>query len=188
MTSAEIQSHYEATFGPSSGEKSFDSDGAEITVVRLPAPGADLSHHLYATVGGSRYPLPGAPDGHRLEFYAELVPDVSNIGRVLAVLAMYPIREGLALGDSHTVDIQRPVSALSLMHQVLLFRPSNEFLSPLVSKVSGIHVDFLQVVPVYESEVSFKQRHGLRALFKLWESAKVEFWNPGRPLPAIPMN
>jgi hypothetical protein len=176
-----IRAHYLSAFGESTGERTFESDGRGVDVLRYKAPDAGPGDHVYATLGGAQYPLPGASAAHRLEFYAQLIPDVPNIGRVLATLAMYPERELVALSDSHSVDIQRPVSQFSEMHQVLLFRPSVEFLAPLELRGGEFHIEFLEVVPVYESEVQYKREHGMGALFDMWEGKRVEFWNPGRP-------
>ncbi|WP_020393290.1 suppressor of fused domain protein [Kribbella catacumbae] len=44
----------------------------------------------------------------------------------------------------------------------------------------GVHIEFLQVVPVFESERRFTIEHGADALLKRWEEAGVPFWDPRR--------
>lgn len=74
------------------------------------------------------------------------------------------------------ISVKRPRSK-----EVLLIRPNDGFLSALASQSSAVHVEFLEVIPVFESEVVFKQQHGVGALFEAWEARDVPFWNPGRP-------
>jgi hypothetical protein len=46
-------------------------------------------------------------------------------------------------------------------------------------------VEFLQVIPIYESERAFKVQSDADALLARWEKAAVPFWDPERaPCPA----
>lgn len=49
-----------------------------------------------------------------------------------------------------------------------------------------MHVEFMQAVPIFESELAYKARHGARELLEHWQESGVAFWNPGRvPEPAL---
>ena len=43
-----------------------------------------------------------------------------------------------------------------------------------------MHVEFLQAIPIYESERRFKNQHSAEALLERWEDAQVRFWDPRR--------
>jgi hypothetical protein len=45
----------------------------------------------------------------------------------------------------------------------------------------GLHVDFLQVIPVHDAEVDHTIAHGVDSLLNEWEKADVPFWDPHRP-------
>lgn len=176
----EVRDHYLAAFGPPTGSDAIRRDGVDIEICRWPAP-PGYPGTLVATLGGAAVISPPPFESHRLEFYALLSPSLPLIGHVLADLATYPLSERAGLGDSHTVDFQRPLSDLNGMHHVLLIRPNDDFLPSLTSTVSDVHVEFLEVIPVFESEVVFKKKHGVGVLFETWEGRDVPFWNPGRP-------
>jgi hypothetical protein len=51
---------------------------------------------------------------------------------------------------------------------------------PALLLPNAVHVEFLQVVPVFESERRFKIVHGAEALLQRWEATGLQFWNPRR--------
>jgi suppressor of fused protein SUFU len=50
---------------------------------------------------------------------------------------------------------------------------------------NGIHVEFLEVTPIFESELAYKKKHGYEALRDHWKERGVEFWNPDRLAPLV---
>jgi hypothetical protein len=64
------------------------------------------------------------------------------------------------------------------MEAFLVVRPFNDFLPPL--EMPGVHVEFLQAIPLYPSERAWKVTHGVEALLERWEHAGVSFWDPRR--------
>ena len=56
---------------------------------------------------------------------------------------------------------------------------------PTIYGGAGVHVEFLQAIPIYESERRFKNQHSAETLLERWEDAQVRFWDPRRaPDPA----
>jgi hypothetical protein len=50
----------------------------------------------------------------------------------------------------------------------------------------GTHIEFLQALPIFDSEFAFKTDHGAEALLDRWEKSRVPFWDPNRtPAPAV---
>jgi hypothetical protein len=67
------------------------------------------------------------------------------------------------------------------MRAFLLLRPRAEVVPPLAVR-GGPHVEFLQAIPLFASEISYKTRHGAESLLGAWEQAAVAFWDPARSL------
>ena len=65
------------------------------------------------------------------------------------------------------------------MSAFLVMRPSGDIISP-VKLPDGLQVEFLQAIPVFESEIAFKAEHGAEALIRRWEDLGVRFWDPNR--------
>jgi len=174
----EVRKHYLTHFGSPKDSETIESDGVNVEICTWPSPLAESTGVLVATLGGAMVPAPDPSSNHRYEFFALLNPGLTKISRILAELATYSLSEGVGLGDSHSVDFQRPLSEFNEMHQVLLIRPADDFLPTLAA--GAVHVEFLEVIPVFAAEVSFKQEHGLGALVEKWEALEVQFWNPAR--------
>jgi len=69
------------------------------------------------------------------------------------------------------------------MRWFLVLRPVGDIIAPL-ELLDGVHVDFLQAIPIFESELAYKAEHGAEALLALWEAKQVPFWDSGRsPVP-----
>jgi hypothetical protein len=138
---------------------------------------------LYATVGGSDHPVPGSDPTHRVEFFLGLLPGRDDIASPLAALALFPIREGKPLDHGHTVPAEAPLWRGTEMQRFLVMRPVMEIIPPL-GLPGGVHVEFLQALPIFESELRYKVEHGAEELIHLWERTGVRFWDPDR-VPAV---
>jgi hypothetical protein len=134
---------------------------------------------LYATLGASAEDMPGAERGHRVEYFTGLVPGRDDIASPLAALGLFARREGENVDHGHTIPAGGPLWPGTEMNTLLVLRQLGEIL-PALALPEGIHVEFLQVVPVFESERRLKVEHGVDALLKRWESAQTPFWNPSR--------
>lgn len=60
-----------------------------------------------------------------------------------------------------------------------MVRPIAE-IAPTLKRDNGLHVEFLQAIPVFSSELSFNKHHGAEALLQVLESKQVAFWDPRR--------
>jgi len=58
-------------------------------------------------------------------------------------------------------------------------KPDTEII-PVLQGTDGLHVIFLQVIPIYPSELEFKVKRGAEGLLRRWEKSGVPFWNPNR--------
>jgi hypothetical protein len=156
-------------------EGEFRVAGLEVEVFKWNAEGVNL----YATVGASARPMAGRDPNHRVEFFAGLLPAKDEVPSPLAALALYPTREGVALDHGHTVPADGPLWPGTDMGLFLVLRPIGDIIPPL-ELPGGLHVDFLQAIPIFESELAYKTEHGAEALLLRWEASRVPFWDPNR--------
>lgn len=157
----------------------FDVGEFEIEILKWDAAATPEGVAVYATVGASAWPLAGRGPNHRIEFFVGLLPEQDGIASALAALGLYSAREGVALDHGHTVPGGGPLWPGAEMDMFLVMRPREGFL-PALDLSDGLHVEFLQAIPIYQSERAFKAKHGAEALVKRWEDDGVRFWDPAR--------
>jgi hypothetical protein len=141
--------------------------------------------NLYATIGASARPMAGHDPNHRVEFFVGLLPAKDEIASPLAALALYPTREGVAVDHGHTVPGDGPLWPGTDMRRFMVLRALGDVIPPL-ELPDGMHVEFLQAIPIFESELAYKSGHSAEALLRRWEESRVRFWDPNRsPEPAF---
>ncbi len=177
-----VHDHYEARWGKHSWVFPLQNrEGNTIYVDKwaIDASGTDQGVAWYATIGGSRQPMEGGRHPtHRMELFIGLIPAQDGVVEALASLAYYPIRYHTFLDDGHTVPGDGPLWPGTRMTDCLMM--SQDILPPLAWE-DKVHVDFLQVVPLYRSELEFKKQHGAAALWERWRRSRVPFWKSDRP-------
>jgi len=140
---------------------------------------------LYATVGATDQRRRGGEERHRIEIFTGLMPAEDDIARALAMLASFPEREVADLDHGHTATFMEPLWQGTEMRSFLVLRQLSDII-PVLRLQNGVHVEFLQAIPVFPSEVAFKKAHGADALLQHWEAKAVPFWDPTRvPEPAL---
>jgi len=130
--------------------------------------------NLYVTVGWSEHSADSSQE-HRVEFFTGFIPENDEIARPLAMLG----DQDELLDHGHTVSFQEPLWPATSMRTFLVLRPRVELIPVLVFS-KRLHVDFLQAIPIYPTELNAKKRSGLDALLARWEKHKVPFWDPQR--------
>jgi len=134
---------------------------------------------MYATAGASDHVPKGYPADHRLEFYVGLMPAKDEVAKPLAMLALDTMATKVELGHGHSVTFPEPLWKGTAMSGFLLLQPVVAVIPPLLLS-DGIHVEFLQAIPVFQSEVSFKAERGAEGLLERWKAAGLAFWDPRR--------
>jgi hypothetical protein len=176
-----VRYHYLACFGEASRTASFETAGFQVHIYKWNADINQEGVFLYATLGTSAYPVPGYESAHRLDLVAGLLPENDRIAWPLADLASKPVLRRMELGHGHTVTFPEPLWPGTEMRSFLILQPhmSNEIV-PALELSDGLHVEFLQVVPIFPSELNFKAEHGVDSLMEHWEARQVPFWDPNR--------
>jgi hypothetical protein len=179
-----VRDLYIARWGEPSRKAAFRVAGLEIEVYRWNAEANPEEVTLYATIGSSAHRMAARDTKHRVEYFLGLLPPRDAVASPLAALALYSKREGVAVGHGDTVSVDGPLWPGTDMRRFLVLRPLSNVISPL-ELADGMHVEFMQAIPIFESELAYKARHSAKGLVEHWQRARVAFWDPGRlPEPA----
>ncbi|BDZ53055.1 suppressor of fused domain protein [Agromyces marinus] len=171
---------YLARWGEPSRRADFDNGSRpQIAILKWDAASNGLGVVLYATLGASAEDMPQANPGHRVEYFVGLRPGRDDVGSPLAALGLFASSENELVDHGHTVASDRPLWPGANMSSFLVLRQTGEIL-PALELPGGVHVEFLQAIPIFESERRFKVAHGAEALMRRWEGAETPFWDPDR--------
>lgn len=176
-----VRQHYLGLWGKPSRVIPLSSKDYHIDIYKWDANARSETVAIYATIGASAFPQPGYGPDHRFEFYTGLLPELDAIGVVLADVATFSVSEGVPIGHGHTITYLEPLWPGTQMSSVSLERSDGDFLPMLESPDDGIHVEFLDVTPLYPSEIQFKKDHSLDKLIEHWWKHDVHYWDPTRP-------
>ncbi|MFC8039448.1 suppressor of fused domain protein [Paenarthrobacter sp. NPDC057355] len=158
----------------------FEVEGLSIQVWKWDAATTGEGVDVYVTVGaaaGASSHSPGTVD-HRAEFLLGLRPGQDAVASPFAALGLYGHRNGVTIADGHTVPSDGPLWPGTEMMAFLL--REQEAIIPTVQLSDGSHVHFLQAMPLHESELLYKRRHGMDALMAHWKERRVPFWDSER--------
>lgn len=179
MNTDAVRDLYVARWGEPSRNARFEVGGLEVEVFKWNAEINPEGVNLYATIGASARPMAGRDSNHRVEFFVGLLPAKDEIASPLAALALYPSREGVAIDHGHTIPADGPLWPGTDMRRFLVLRPLGDIIPPL-ELPDGLHVEFLQAIPIFDSELTYKSEHSAEALLSRWEESRVRFWDPSR--------
>ena len=174
-----VRDAYRARWGDPCREAAFRTGGHKVEVYKWDAASNGQGVDLYATLGASAEDMPGAEPGHRVEYLVGLQPGRDEIASALAGLGLFARREGQTVDHGHTVPADGPLWPGTEMRTFLVLRQMGEVLAALVFR-NGVHLEFLQAVPVFDSERRFQVAQGTEALLQRWEAAGTPFWDPRR--------
>lgn len=179
MLSDEVLAHYIQQWGEPAGEQMFRrSDFAVMVYDWDPRPDGE-EVHIYATVGASAWPLPHHPHSHRLEVFIGLLPPQHEVRHLLADVANYCVEIQEAIGADHTVTYSNDTLWPGTAMNAVVLRESED-LVPMLETEEGLHIEFFHLLPLYPSEMKFKQEHSLDALREHWWRHQVAYWDPTR--------
>ena len=176
-----VRAHYQARWGAPAGIATFSVADLATEVLKWDADQNPEKVNLYATVGASAHVIAGHDVNHRLELFVGLSPAQDDVAKALAALVAETVLNNVALADGMSVTFAEPLWPGTEMRSFLVLRPRAEIVPPL-SFGGSHHVEFLQAVPLFPPEVSYKTRHGAQHLLNAWQKAAVAFWNPARAL------
>jgi hypothetical protein len=174
-----VEARYRDRWGAPTREAEFRRHGRSVAIYKWDAMSTGEGVTLYTTAGASQYLMQGIHPDHRVEYFVGLNPARDEVASPLAALALYAYEEGVSVGHGHTVPAAGPLWQGSGMSAFLVWRPLLDVI-PAFRLPDGTHVEFLQAIPLYQSELAFKSQGRAEDLVDRWRAAKVPFWDPER--------
>lgn len=167
---------YISKYGEPSRTAEFVSRaGPKILVYKWNEDQTDEGVTMYATDGASEVLGTGE---RSCEFFLGLTPAADDIVEALAEAAMEGNGSGQvpSSGDSITLafDLWRGTKMRSF-----LFTDGSELIPSHLE--TSKRIDFIQLVPLFASELDFKSAHGESALWEKFKANTVPYWDSTRP-------
>lgn len=179
MILEDVKRHYVSVLGAPSRRASFRIDAYPAEVFKWDDTANPHGVAFYASIGASRDPLSGMEWSHRVEFFVGLLPEEDGVARSLAMVALDPVLHGSSPGHGESLTYPEPLWSGTEMRSFLILRPRVEVIADL-ELAGGVHVEFLQLIPLFSSELEFKMALGEDELMSELERAGVPFWDPNR--------
>ncbi len=137
--------------------------------------------YVYATIGMSEAPQPGAAGGRRIELFMYSGRPLDELKQALAMLAIYPFQNGIALGPLDTIYGGRGLVDGSALSAILLALPLREPEEFAVIDLGDYQVQMLMVTPISESERRFCVDQEPLKLLSVFASQGVDVADLFRP-------
>jgi len=170
-----IEQYYRSLYGEPERQAKFVSpEGVTIEIFKWGEEQTDEGVAMYCTSGAS-----SVLGDNRIscEFFIGIAPPVDGIAPALAEVALHGNGsiQVPSYGDSITLtyDLWPGTKARSF-----LFTDGEEII-PTVS-VDQKKIKFIQLVPLYDSELQFKRSHSEAALWQKFEELMVPYWDSAR--------
>jgi hypothetical protein len=180
----DVEQRYLNVLGEPSRRASFRTDDRRVDVWKWDPSERTKFVTIYASIGASAHALHEDEPLHRVEVFAGLAPPNDDVASSLAAVALEPMRTNSPLGHGITVSYPDPLWPATEMRSFLVLHPRVALIESL-RRPGGMHVEFLQIVPVHSSEVEHVVSHGVDSLLDMWEASRLMFWDPDRaPVPA----
>ena len=178
-----VREHYVSRWGEPSRQAEFYKGDHTVEVYKWAvAAQNDVGAVLYATLGGSERPVGSLDPEHRVELFTSLLPEEDNIARYLSMLLTSSEPENPHLLHGHSINYQEPIWEGTAVSGFLIVEALSDLFPKL--QVDDFHVQFLQAIPLFPSELAFKARYGTDELLALWERNKTPYWSMRRsPVP-----
>jgi hypothetical protein len=170
----EVVGHYWSTLGKPVRKKTYVAAGQEIDVLKWRSESSGQDEVIYATSGASAR----AFGSHRVEFLVSLSPEEDAVEASLAALATFPLLSG-SIGQGETVTLPVPLLPRSACRTYLIAQEANDVI-PVLTISDGSHVEFLQVLPIHDSELELKRQYGAEWLLERIRGQRLRISDPRR--------
>ena len=169
-----IDVYYKELYGEPSRRAKFSTrEGASIQILKWNKSQTDLGITLYATIGSSNK-LGNQTD--TCEFFIGIIPENDSCIDAIAEAAIEG--NGLSIpsfGDSITLSF--PLWTDTDM-KTFLFTEGEQNI-PTIS-INDKIVKFIQLVPIFSSELEFKAKYGLKLFWDQFDALEVPYWESDR--------
>lgn len=171
----EITNYYIEKYGSPARTAEFVSkDGIEIKIYKWTAEQTKEGVSIYSTMGAnSRL----SDKAFACEFFIGLTPDADDIAGALAEVALHGSRGSQPPKNGDSITLSHPLWD-GTNARSFLFTDGDEILPPLQLKDKLI--TFIQLVPLFDSELNYKKDNGEQKLWAAFEAKKTPYWCSNR--------
>lgn len=179
-----VLAHYNQTWGLATEvlRYAFSDDPLDAPFVAEFQLGDDADPlYVYATIGMSDAPQPGTGGRVRAELFAYSSRPLPEFKQALAMLAIYPRHNGIALGPLDTIYGGRGIVDGSPLSSILLALPLREPEEFALIDLGEYQAQPLMVTPISEAERQFCADYEPLKLLSLFASQGVDVADLFRP-------
>ncbi len=170
-----VSEYYLTKFGEPSRQAEFLSPGDHrIGIYKWDECQTDEGVAMYATIGASD--VLGNSD-FSCEFFVGLKPEVDDIVQTLAEVALHGRGDSSIPETGDSITLSYPLWQ-GTQASAFLFTDGDEILPPVL--VGSKKMVFLQLVPLFLSELEYKKEKGEQSLWSAFESKQVPYWDSCR--------
>lgn len=167
--------YYKSLYGPPERKSVVVTRGGDrIEVCKWSAQATGDGFALYATLGASDQL---GDQQHGCEFFITLKPDADDIAKALAETATDGNGTAAIPVSGDTITLGYPLWRGTQAH-AFLFIKGDDQLPP--DNLPGKEIIFMRLIPLFESELQFKQEHGAAALMQRFEREAVDLKDTAR--------
>jgi hypothetical protein len=179
MIQALVSDVYHRHWGEPSRRAHFQTGDVHMEILKWDSTVTDEGVDLYATLGSCNYPASTMHANHRAEYIMGLLPGRDEVAPTLASVGVYTMRNREDLDHGHTLPVEGDLWPGAKMNYLLITRPTPPLI-PALQHENGLHVEFMQVTPIFASEKAFKGEFGVESLLDKWMASGTPFWSPNR--------
>ena len=170
-----VKAYYVRKYGDPEREAEFSvRDGKRIEVYKWNEKQTDEGVTIYATAGANNWLGDGKAG---CEFFIGLTPEADDIVEAVAEVGVdgNGTNEIPSSGDSITLSCPLWTGTKA---KTFMFTCGHEILPPI--QANGKSIEFVQLVPLFDSELRFKKENGEAALWEKFRQNVVPYWDPTR--------
>lgn len=170
-----IEEYYQIRFGDPERRAEFvthDDLLVKIFKWNETQTGEDVA--IYATSGASEIL---GDSNLSCEFFIGIIPQVDNIAQALAEVALHGNGTKSVPNDGDSISLTYPLWTGTDASN-FLFTDGEEIIKSI--KIGSKKVLFIELVPLFDSELDFKKRNGSAALWEKFKAMEVPYWNSNR--------
>ncbi len=170
-----LANYYVDKYGlPERRAKFVSPDGKAVEIFKWNSEQSHEGVTMYATLGACKTL---GSDDRACEFFIGIMPAADDIAQALAEVALHGNGSGEIPSSGDTVTLAYPLWS-GTDARSFLFTAGEEIIPPI--KARNKTVEFLQLVPLFDSELQYKKDHGEGALWRIFEENEVPFWDSRR--------
>lgn len=169
-----IIDYYIKKYGTPSREAQFSTKQRSIKVFKWDEAKTGEGVTIYATEGASNI---HGDKSNGCEFFLGIKPEVDSVIDAIAESALDGNGTSSIPNTGDSITLSYPLWEGTEAHS-FMFTNGDEIIAPIENNLKRI--TFIQLVPVFESELEHKKKFGETSFWKRFEELQVAYWSSER--------